>query len=81
MLNVRIPQDLKNKIEEISCIRNVIIHNNGIVNERYIKRLEKNCIETKYKLGDDVLSDIYSRIQDDKDVLESVHPIIEEGFN
>lgn len=66
-----VSEDEKNILCEISLVRNLIIHNNGIVNRIHIQQLEKFLEDkAKYKFdeGETVLNKLEELVQDVKDI-------------
>jgi len=53
-LTIHIPQDARVALIKFSSIRNLIIHNNGIVNDTYISVLRKNKITPDFKKGESI---------------------------
>lgn len=61
----------------ISQNRNIIIHNNGIINNQYIQNLNKEQIKSNYKLGQKI--QINNKIQEDADcVIRETIKVIEK---
>lgn len=68
----KIEEYKRNKLYEISLIRNLIIHNHGIVNNVHLKLLKKSLSETEIKyqftIGDSVLTNISIILEDAKNI-------------
>ncbi|OQX28294.1 MAG: hypothetical protein BWK80_00765 [Desulfobacteraceae bacterium IS3] len=66
-----VSEDEKNILCEISLIRNLVIHNNSIVNRIYIEQLKKflkDKVKYQFDEGDTVLNKLEDLVQDIKDI-------------
>lgn len=70
-INLLISEEELNSLYEISLIRNLVIHNNSIVNRVYKEQVHKvlqNNIKYEFNEGDTVLSQLPNVISDMKDI-------------
>jgi hypothetical protein len=66
-----VSDDEKNVLFEISLVRNLVIHNNGIVNrihKEQLKKFLKDKVKYKFDEGDTVLNKLDDLVQDVKDI-------------
>lgn len=80
MLDVSIDIEIKNKYVEINATRDLIVHNNGIVNEFYIRKSGDRAraqpgdrINVDFEYFDESISCI-------KDLVISIHKQLETKF-
>ncbi|NJO17939.1 MAG: hypothetical protein HC877_20095 [Thioploca sp.] len=81
------PEDIQ-VLYELYLVRNILIHNNGIVNYVYIKqvnKLLKKNVKYKFKKGDTVLNELKNLVQDIKStstkVCEQITKVLQEESN
>lgn len=72
-LKMNISKDQKTETQRISLVRNVITHNNAIINEIYLRAIQTFEIRNDpYTLGDSVLSKLESEINDQRRLFRQV---------
>lgn len=72
-LKVTISEDQKRSCQRIALLRNIIIHNNSIINEIYINNISKFMIQgDNYMLDDSILPDLEAEINNQRILLSKI---------
>ncbi|NJO03439.1 MAG: hypothetical protein HC880_18715 [Bacteroidia bacterium] len=72
-LVINVTPDQKNEIQRISLIRNIIIHNNSVINEIYVNSIRSfKILNDSYAQGNSILPNLESEINEQRKILKRV---------
>lgn len=70
--NINFHDNKQKELIKIINNRNILVHNKGIINETYLKKLQKKGIENNYKQDDCIIIDLENLIEKEMEVLENI---------